>query len=115
MPKIKFLREGVELDVPQGANLRQCAMQHGVQLYRGIFQKLNCHGLGQCAECRVLVKKGMENTSKPNLIEKARALLGFYRVGHEDEMRLACQTKVLGDIEVHTQPEFNWFGRAKKA
>lgn len=114
MPKVKFVREDVEIDVDEGANLRRAAIQHGVQLYPGIFRTFNCHGLGQCAECRVLIPRGMENTNKPNLIERVRGMLGFFRIGHEDDMRLACQTRVLGDIEVVTQPEFNWFGKSKK-
>jgi ferredoxin len=56
----------------------------------------------------------MENTNRPNLIERLRGWLGFYRIGQEDEMRLACQTKVEGDIEVETHPSFNWFGHARK-
>jgi hypothetical protein len=31
-------------------------------------------------------------------------------IGHEDTMRLACQTKVLGDMEVETGPQLNLFG-----
>ncbi len=115
MPKVKFIREGVEIEVPEGANLRKEAQTAGVQLYQGIYQTFNCHGFAQCAECRVLIKKGMENTSAPNMLERARALMGFWRIGHEDEIRLACQTQVNEDIEVETHPEYNWFGsRSKK-
>jgi hypothetical protein len=31
-------------------------------------------------------------------------------IGNEDTMRLACRTKVLGDMEVETGPELNLFG-----
>jgi hypothetical protein len=31
-------------------------------------------------------------------------------IGNEDTMRLSCQTKVYGDIEVETGPELNLFG-----
>jgi 2Fe-2S ferredoxin len=113
MPKIKFLREEREIEVKEGENLRQAALRAGIQLYPGIHKYLNCHGLAQCGECRVHIKKGMENTSKPGLLEWARSRFSFFRIGHEDEVRLACQTKVLGDIEVYTQPEFNWFGQGK--
>lgn len=115
MPKVKFLRENREVEVDDGANLRKAAMKAGIQLYPGIHRFLNCRGFSQCGECRVYVKKGMENTNRPGLIERARVGLSFFRIGHEDEVRLACQTKVNGDVEVYTQPEFNWFGeRAKK-
>jgi ferredoxin len=110
MPKIKFIREEREIEVEKGANLRKSAIKEGIQLYQGMSQTFNCHGFGQCAECRVLVKSGMENTSPPGMLEKMRAMMGFWRIGHEDEVRLACQTSVDGDIEVETQPAYNWCG-----
>ena len=115
MPKVKFLREDREVEVEEGANLRKAALAEGIELYQGIHKTFNCHGLAQCAECRVLIKKGMENTNPPNFWERLRAWVGFWRVGHEDEIRLACQTRVYGDIEVATQPEYNWFGQKVKA
>lgn len=112
MPKIKFVREKREVECEAGENLRKVAIREGIELYPGIHKVLNCRGLAQCAECRVLIKKGMENTSKPSLMERARTAMGFFNIGHEDEMRLSCQTKVNGDIDVETQPEFNWVGTA---
>ena len=110
MPKVRFVREDKEVECAQGANLRKVALEAGIQLYPGVHKYLNCHGFSQCGECRVYIKEGMENTNKPNLLEKARTAAGFFNIGHEDEVRLSCQTKVLGDIEVYTQPEFNWLG-----
>ena len=46
------------------------------------------------------------------MIERFRTAMGFFNIGHEHEVRLSCQTKVNGDIEVYTQPEFNWCGEA---
>jgi len=115
MPKITFVREGREVEVPQGTNLRQAALAEGIELYPGIHRILNCHGLSQCGECRVYIKKGMENTTPKTFMEKLRIAVSWFRIGHENEVRLACQTKVMGDIEVYTRPEFNWFGERKKS
>ncbi len=112
MPKVKFTREKEEIEVEQGANLRQAAIKAGIQLYPGFAKVLNCHGFAQCGECRVYIKEGMENTNKQGLVERFRMAVGFFNIGHEDEVRLACQTKVNGDITVYTQPEFNWVGTA---
>jgi ferredoxin len=124
MPLVKFIKENKEIDVPHGANLRQEAIKAGINVHQGvngfgatINKILNCHGLGQCGTCRVLVTKGMENTSPMGAIEKLR----FYNplpdplpcmafIGNETTMRLACRTKVLGDIEVETGPQVNLFG-----
>lgn len=132
MPVIKFINEKKEIEVPAGSNLREEAIKAGVNLYQGINgigasvnQYLNCHGLGQCGMCRVLIKKGMENTSPMGAMERARfrwpiptpvtplaldplPCLAF--VGHEETMRLACKTIVNGDIEVETGPKLDLFG-----
>ena len=124
MPLVKFIKENKEIDVPHGANLRQEAIKAGINVHQGvngfgatINKILNCHGLGQCGTCRVLITKGMENTSPMGMVEKIR----FYNpvpdplpcmafIGNENTMRLACRTKVLGDIEVETGPQLNLFG-----
>jgi ferredoxin len=114
MPKITFSRENREIEVPAGTNLRKAALEEGIQLYPGIKKYLNCHGFSQCGECRVYIQKGMENTSEKTFLEKLRIAVSWFKFGHENEVRLACQTFVNGDIEVRTQPEFNWFGERKK-
>ena len=70
MPTITFVNEKKEIQVPEGANLRDEALQAGVKVYGGfngfgasLNKVLNCHGFGQCGTCRVLITKGMENTS----------------------------------------------------
>ena len=110
MPTIKFVREKKEVECERGANLRTVAKEHGIELYPGMSKYFNCRGFGHCGECRVHVKKGMDNLSKPGIQERLRVGMSFFRIGHEDEVRLACQLRVEGDIEVETQPEFNWFG-----
>jgi ferredoxin len=110
MPTITFTSEKKEIQVPAGANLRKEALRAGVSLYPGVHRFLNCHGLGQCGSCRVLITKGMENTSKKGLLESARLAVSLAAIGKEDTMRLACQTKVNGDITVETKPSMNLYG-----
>jgi ferredoxin len=110
MPTITFANEKKEIQVPNGANLRKEALRAGVQLYPGIHQVLNCHGFGQCGACRVLVTKGMENTSPKGMMESARLAVSLAYIGNEQTMRLACQTRVEGDITVTTCPPMNMFG-----
>ena len=111
MPKIKFVREKKEIEVPLGANLREVAMANGIELYPGIHAYANCGGKGLCHSCRVLCKNGTaRNASRMGWWEKVQSLLGAYAIGHEFEMRLSCQTTVEGDLEIETQPAFNWSG-----
>ncbi|MEQ8212033.1 MAG: 2Fe-2S iron-sulfur cluster-binding protein [Lacipirellulaceae bacterium] len=132
MPVIKFTKEKVEIEVPEGANLRTEAVKAGVNVHQGVNgfgaglnKMVNCHGWGQCGTCRVLITEGMENVSKMGMVEKARFKVpiptpvtpgGFdplpclAYVGNEENMRLSCQVKVNGDIEVETGPELDLFG-----
>ncbi|NCX97879.1 MAG: (2Fe-2S)-binding protein [Planctomycetia bacterium] len=110
MPTITFTSEKKEIQVPAGANLRTEALRAGVQLYPGVHKVLNCHGLGQCGSCRVLITKGMENASRKGLMESARLAVSLAYIGNEQTMRLACQTRVNGDITVETKPALNLFG-----
>ena len=131
MPIVKFIKEKKEIEVPEGANLRDEAVKAGINLNQGlngigssINKYLKCSTMslgflpGQCGTCRVLITKGMENTNKMTLSERMKfkavntpdPIPSLAFVGHEDTMRLACCTKVHGDIEVETGPEVNLFG-----
>lgn len=110
MPTITFTDDKKEIQVPAGANLRKEALRAGVNLYPGIHKVVNCHGFGTCGTCRVLITKGMENTSPKGLIESARLGVSLAYIGNEETMRLACQTQVNGDITVTTCPPMNMYG-----
>lgn len=117
MPKIKFVNEKKEIEVPAGANLRKVAIENGIAVHQHIVpmpdklaQLANCHGIGTCGTCHVHIKKGMENCSPKGQWEKLRLGLATFSIGHEQEVRLACQTKVMGDIEVVTKPPINLSG-----
>ncbi|MDA7979241.1 MAG: (2Fe-2S)-binding protein [Pirellulales bacterium] len=110
MPTVNFVNEKKQIEVPQGANLRKEARKHGIQLYKFPDNYLHCRGLGACGTCRVLIPKGIENTGKKSAVEKLRMKMSLAAIGHEDEMRLSCQTKVEGDIDVITQPPMNLYG-----
>jgi ferredoxin len=132
MPTIKFLKEKKEIEVPDGANLRQEAIKAGVNTHQGfngcgasVNKFLNCHGFGQCGTCRVNIVQGMENASPMGLVERLRLrvpiptpvtpggldpLPCLAYIGHEDTMRLSCQVRVHGDMEVETGPELDLFG-----
>jgi ferredoxin len=111
MPKITFVNEKKEIEVPAGANLRDEARKAGIEVNSRLAGiPLNCLGHGTCGTCRILVKKGMESLSKKGIIEKITLLRMFSAIGHEDEMRLACQCAVNGDCTVETKPPMNISG-----
>ncbi len=114
MPKVQFINEKKEIEVPAGANLRLAAMEAGIPIYKGLDRYLNCRGLGLCGTCRVHVTQGMENLSPKTLRERINFNLHplgmFAAIGHENVIRLSCQVRVNGDCSVQTQPPFNWSG-----
>ena len=117
MPKVTVVNEKnekKEIEVPAGANLRKELQRVAIEVYNGMERYLNCRGLGMCGTCKVLVKAGTENLNAPTLVEKFN--LNFHplsmlaRLGHEDELRLACQVTVNGDCTVEVTPALNWSG-----
>lgn len=124
MPVIKFLKEKKEIEVPAGANLRTEAVKAGIAVNKGVngfgdtlANLANCRGLGMCGTCRVLIKKGMDNTNPLTTCESIKFKMPgpdpiplFAYIGNEATMRLACCTTVNGDIEVESGPELNLFG-----
>jgi ferredoxin len=138
MPVVKFIKEKIEITVPEGANLRQEAVKAGVNLNQAVTgvtgpidalvasvnKYVNCStvscGLisGSCGTCRVNIVKGIENTNKFTTKEWVRfrtplipdPLPALAYVGNEGKMRLACCTTVHGDIEVESGPALNLFG-----
>ena len=110
MPKVTFIKEKKEIEVPEGANLRKEAIKAGIQVYKGLARYLNCFGHGTCGTCRVLVKKGTENLSPKGRLERFTLFRMISAIGHENEMRLSCQLQVNGDCTIETQPSFNWSG-----
>ncbi|MCO6458524.1 MAG: (2Fe-2S)-binding protein [Pirellulaceae bacterium] len=124
MPIVKFVKEKKEIEVPAGSFLRAEAAKAGINTNCGvngigqdINKYVNCLGLGMCGTCRVLITKGMENTNPLTLREKLKfylpgpdPMVSMAYIGNEDKMRLACMTRVEGDIEVETGPEVNLFG-----
>lgn len=93
MPKVTA--QGKTFECSQGANLRQVLLQNGIELYNGATSSLNCHGLGTCGTCAVQVEGAV---SESEWREQTRRSLPPHSFAQN--RRLACQTKVLGDVKV---------------
>ncbi|AOY82428.1 MAG: (2Fe-2S)-binding protein [Moorea sp. SIO1G6] len=91
MPKVTAQGKSFECD--QGSNLRKVLLEHGVALYNGNAKVINCRGLGSCGTCAVEIDG---EVSEPNWKDKARRSLPPH--SPTANRRLACQTKVLGDV-----------------
>ncbi len=132
MPVIKFVKEKKEIEVPPGANLRTEALKAGIHVncalsgisegvdkaLHSVSKYLNCHGLGMCGTCRVKILEGMQHTNPLTIREKLKfkylpipdPIPTLAYIGNEETMRLACMTRVNGDLTVETCPPVNLFG-----
>lgn len=87
--------QGKTFECDRGANLRQVLLENGVELYNGLSAAINCQGHGTCGTCAIEVEG---EVTQAKWLEKTRRSL----VPHSQErnLRLACQTEVLGDIRI---------------
>lgn len=100
MPKVRFLNELVTVEVPAQASLREVAMQQGVELYRGMWTHVNCRGNGLCGRCRIWILE--RDPQRPATSRRSLREHAHLRV--TGKMRLACQVRVVGDLDVRTRP-----------
>ncbi|MBE9166819.1 (2Fe-2S)-binding protein [Pleurocapsales cyanobacterium LEGE 06147] len=98
MANITFVKEKKEVIAADGANLREKALQNGIDLYTLKGKLTNCGGYGQCGTCIVEIVEGMENLSPKTPFEERKLKR------KPDNYRLACQTLVNGPISVKTKP-----------
>lgn len=87
MPRVRF--EGQDIICPRGANL------HRVLQHAGAASSLSCLGLGACGACAVEVSGA---SSPQNARERWRLAMPPHIGG--DQLRLACQVTVQGDLTV---------------
>jgi ferredoxin len=93
MPKV--LAQGKTIECVSQANLRKVLLDNGVDLYNGGSQVINCRGLGSCGTCAVKVEG---EVSVANWRDQTRRSLPPH--SPTTDLRLACQTQVLGDVKV---------------
>lgn len=98
LAKIKFVKEEKEVVVAVGTNLRQKALENGIDLYTFKGKLTNCGGNGQCATCVVNVVEGGEHLSPRTDFEVRRLKK------KPDTYRLACQAMVNGSVSLETKP-----------
>ncbi len=97
MPVVYFVKQGRAVECPVGTNLRELARKNGIDLYVFPNNVVNCRGHGLCGTCRVKV-------DNPRALSE-RTAADERKCGWEGEsFRLACQTKVLADVTVTTNP-----------
>ena len=100
MPKIRFLPEDIEVEVPEGKTLLDAALDNNIRIDH------NCGGNCACSTCHVIVEKGFDTLNEvtedeEDMLDEAENLT--------DTSRLSCQCKVTADLVVKIPPkESSW-------
>lgn len=91
--KVRIRINNEEVEVEQGCSVLAASMKAGIRHMH------LCGGRGLCSTCRVRIIDGSENLSKMEGYERIslRGHLSF-----AEDVRLACQAKVIGPVEIKT-------------
>jgi ferredoxin len=99
VPTITFVRENIQVEVPEGDHVRYPALENDVPVYCGLWKFANCHGNGLCGTDRVAVAP-TNNTNPLTFMEKFWLRKDLKK---NPNMRLSCQVEVYGNVTVDTQ------------
>lgn len=99
MPTVRFRDQ--ELTCAPGARLRDVLLTAGDSPHNGRARLINCRGFGTCGTCAVTVRG---EVSAPTARERWRLSFPPHQPG--SGLRLACQVRVLGDLEVEKHAGF---------
>ncbi|MBI3783082.1 MAG: 2Fe-2S iron-sulfur cluster binding domain-containing protein [Deltaproteobacteria bacterium] len=97
MPVVYFVKQQQAVECPVGTNLRDLARENGIDVYVFPNNLVNCRGNGLCGTCRILVEDPQAVSQRTRCDERKCSWEG-------EHIRLACQTKVLADVRVVTNP-----------
>jgi 2Fe-2S ferredoxin len=96
MPRVRFVKEGLEIEVAEGTTILAAAKTIGAP------EGDRCGGVCACSTCHVYVSRGLDATSEPqdeelDVLDKAFDVRATSRLG--------CQAKVHGDVDVEISDE----------
>jgi ferredoxin, 2Fe-2S len=96
VPKVRFLKEKVEVEVPAGTTILKAARLAGAP------EGDRCGGVCACSTCHVYVVKGFDETSE---IEDEEFDILDKAIDVRMTSRLGCQAKINGDVEIEISDE----------
>lgn len=104
MPVVRFYNEQRSHEVEAGTNLREFMQRVHLSPYKGVDMLTNCRGHNFCGTCAVEVVDGKGASARGQ--DEEATLAGNLAIAKivDKNLRLACQTKVMGDMVVKSHP-----------
>jgi len=99
MPTVEF--DGCGIECAEGAILRDALLAAGESPHNGASQTLNCGGHATCGTCAVAVDGPVSDMDS-----RERRRLSFPPHSQDSGLRLACRTRVEGDLIVEKHDGF---------
>ena len=99
MPTVEF--DGCGIECAEGAILRDALLAAGESPHNGASQTLNCGGHATCGTCAVAVDGPVGEMDA-----RERRRLSFPPHSLDSGLRLACRTRVEGDLVVERHDGF---------
>lgn len=90
MPKVEYVLYGKKFESEKETTILNISLQAGVP------HTCVCGGNARCSTCRVIIVEGLEFCAPRNAKEQALA----ERLHFNPRIRLACQTKITGDVKL---------------
>jgi 2Fe-2S ferredoxin len=97
LPKVTIQPQGIVVEAESGETVMGAAQA------AGYYWPTTCAGEGRCTTCAAVVVHGAENLSDIGRSERKTMEAEMGPGAIERKMRLACQARVYGDVEV-TKP-----------
>ncbi len=91
MPKIKILNNNMEIEVAEGTSILEAMLDNDVDINN------DCGANGVCGTCQVHIEDGHDHLSEMSAEELELLEMTEYTPG---KSRLACQTRIYGDVEL---------------
>lgn len=92
-------RGDIVVEVDSDTDLREALLAKGVDVYTLGGKLRNCGGGGQCGTCLISVEEGAYYAGVRTPREE------FLLANKPESWRLACRTKVTGDVTIRTKPQ----------
>ena len=97
MPRVSYTDQNQEFELKSGDIIYDGLIDQGLDLPHGCLS-------GSCGACRIEIISGTENLEVASFIEKntLQGLKDEFKLASDFPLRLACRTKIKGDVKFKT-------------